>query len=88
MIIWDEQKNQKLTLERNLSFEIFADLILNKHYYEILEHPKRKNQFIAIVPYEDYTYVIPFIIDENNNVLLKTIFPSRKYHKLYGGKLL
>jgi len=88
MIIWDEQKNKKLILERNLSFEIFSDLILNKHYYEIFEHPKRRNQFIVIVPYEGYTYVVPFIIDENKNIILKTIFPSRKYHKLYGGTLL
>ena len=86
MIIWDEKKNKKLIEERSLSFEVFADLIVNKQYLDILEHPKRDNQFIAIVSYEDYTYVVPFVIDEKRNIILKTVFPSRKYHKIYGGE--
>ncbi len=84
-IIWDQEKNKKLILERNLSFELFSDLILQKSYSAILENPSRPDQMIFIIPYNDYTYVIPFIIDDDNSIVLKTIFPSRKFHKLYGG---
>jgi uncharacterized DUF497 family protein len=41
-IIWDEGKNKTLKLDRNLSFEIFADLILDKKYIDVLENPSRK----------------------------------------------
>ncbi len=84
-IIWDEGKNKTLKLERNLSFEIFADLILDKKYLDILENPARKDQMIFIVEYKEYTYVVPFIIDDEDNIVLKTVFPSRKFHKIFGG---
>jgi uncharacterized DUF497 family protein len=85
-IVWDSDKNRKLLAERKISFEAFASLILEKKYHAILKNPSRKEQKIFIIPYQDYTYVIPFIIDNNKNIVLKTIFPSRKYHKIYGGK--
>jgi uncharacterized DUF497 family protein len=85
-IIWNEEKNHKLMTERGISFEVFADLILNKKYIDILENPSRTNQMIFICSYNNYTYVVPFIIDKNKNLVLKTVFPSRKFHKLYGGK--
>jgi len=84
-IIWDEGKNKTLKLDRNLSFEIFADLILDKKYLDVLENPSRKDQMIFIIKYKEYTYVVPFIIDDEDNIVLKTVFPSRKFHKIYGG---
>jgi len=85
-IIWDIDKNRKLLLERKLSLETFASLILEKKYLTILKNTSRKDQKIFIIPYQNYTYVVPFIIDNNQNIVLKTVFPSRKYHKIYGGK--
>ena len=84
-IIWDEGKNKTLKLDRNLSFEIFADLILDKKYLDVLENPSRKDQMIFIIKYKEYKYVVPFIIDDEDNIVLKTVFPSRKFHKIYGG---
>ena len=84
-IIWDKGKNKTLKLERNLSFEIFADIILDKKYLDILENPARKDQMIFIIEYKEYTHVVPFIIDDEDNIVLKTVFPSRKFHKIYGG---
>jgi len=66
--------------------EIFASLILEKKYHAILKNPSRMEQKLFIIPYQNYTYVVPFIIDSEKNIILKTIFPSRKYHRLYGGK--
>jgi len=85
-IIWDSDKNRKLLVERKLSLETFASLILEKKYCAILKNHSRKEQKIFIIPYQDYTYVVPFVIDNNQNIVLKTVFPSRKYHKIYGGK--
>jgi len=85
-IIWDDEKNRKLILERGLSFDEIAELLFEKKYHSILKNTSRPEQKIFIVPYKDYTYVVPFIIDDNQNIVLKTVFPSRKYHKVYGGK--
>jgi len=85
-IIWDDEKDRKLILERGLSFDEIAELLFEKKYHSILKNTSRPEQKIFIVPYKDYTYVVPFIIDDNQNIVLKTVFPSRKYHKVYGGK--
>ena len=85
-ILWDNEKNSKLIAERGLSLETFASLILEKKYLAILKNSSRIEQRIFVIPYQNYTYVVPFIIDEGQNIILKTVFPSRKYHKIYGGK--
>ena len=85
-ILWDEGKECKLIAERGLSLENFSSLILEKKYLAILKNPSRPAQKIFIIPFQNYTYVVPFLIDNNKNIVLKTVFPSRKYHKIYGGK--
>lgn len=83
-ILWDDAKNKKLKESRGISFEDVAQLILEKRFVAILENPVRPKQRIFVVNYKSYTYVVPFIIDTERNIVLKTIFPSRKFHKLYG----
>jgi len=85
-ILWDIEKNRKLIAERGLSLETFASLILEKKYLAILKNPSRADQRIFVIPFQKYTYVVPFIVDKSQNIFLKTVFPSRKYHKIYGGK--
>ena len=85
-IIWDEDKNSKLKKERGLSFDEAAELILNKKYTAIIEHPKRANQRIFLIQIKGYIHAVPFVIDEENNIVLKTVFPSRKFNKIYGKK--
>jgi hypothetical protein len=41
---------------------------------------------IFVVPHAGYTYVVPFVIDPLERIVLKTIYPSRKYHKKFGGQ--
>ena len=83
MIIWDDTKNQKLKAERNISFEQISAIILQKAYLDILENKARPNQQIFVVELNNYIYAIPFIIDENANIILKTAYPSRKLAKKY-----
>ena len=85
-IIWDNQKNEWLILNRDISFEEISEKILNHEYVDIVENPARENQLYFIMEIEQYIWVIPFLIDEEENIILKTAFPSRKYQKKYGGK--
>lgn len=85
-IIWDKGKNRWLMLNRGISFEEIADVILNGKILEILENPSRRNQQYFILEIKSYTWVVPFLIDKDERIVLKTAFPSRKFHKKYGGK--
>ena len=85
MIIWDDEKNQKLQKERRISFEEIAEVILRKEYLDILENTSRPDQQIFVVKLNDYIYSVPFIIDSQSNIILKTAYPSRKLQKKYMG---
>jgi uncharacterized DUF497 family protein len=83
-IIWDEDKNDKLNADRGISLDEIATLILQKQYIDIVKHPKPSGQWMFIVPINAYIHVVPFVLDSNGNIVLKTAFPSRKFHKRFG----
>ncbi len=87
MIYWDNEKNNKLLGERDISFDEISEIIFREEYLDILENPSRKDQLIFIVSLKNYIYAVPFIIDEEDNIILKTAYPSRKFNKIYGGLL-
>ena len=82
-IIWDTRKNTELIADRGVSFEEVAERILQEEYVAILENPAREEQYIFLIPMKGYIHVVPFVIDKDDNIVLKTIYPSRKFHKLY-----
>ncbi len=75
----------QLKLERSISFEEISIIIQEESFIDILEHPKRDNQRIYVIEINDYIYAVPFVVDEDENIILKTVFPSRKLHKKYRG---
>jgi len=82
---WNEEKNQLLKTERDLSFEEVVFYIDLGFLLDVLEHPnqeKYKGQKIFVVQMEEYVYLVPFIESENA-IFLKTIIPSRKATKKY-----
>lgn len=82
---WSEEKNKLLEAERQISFEDIVFCIQSGFLLDILEHPnpeKYKEQKIFVVLVDDYVYLVPFVEDENE-VFLKTIIPSRKATKKY-----
>ena len=87
MIIYDKNKAIKLRFERNIEIEDIVDIISEKKYIDILEHPKREGQQIFILKYREYIHVVPFIIDKDENIIIKTVFPSRNFHKVYEEKI-
>ena len=82
---WNDEKNEKLKTGRNISFEEVVFFIERGYLLDILEHSNKKKylgQRIFVVQIEDYAYLVPFI-EEENQIFLKTIIPSRKATKLY-----
>jgi len=85
---WNSDKNQQLINERGVSFE---DIVLNIHLgneLDIYEHPnieRYPNQKVSIIRVEDYVYLVPFVENEDE-IFLKTIIPSRKATKQYIGE--
>ena len=84
-IIWDEDKNEVLKQTRGVSFEEIAGIIMEKRYVDIIKNPARTGQRYFVLRMRDYTWIVPFVVDNDEVIVLKTTFPSRKYHKQYGG---
>lgn len=83
--VWDNDKNQLLKAERNISFEEVVFHLEKKHLLDIVEHPnqeKYKDQKIFIININQYAYLVPFVESEQE-IFLKTIIPSRKATKKY-----
>ncbi len=85
-ILWDQTKNKWLILNRGISFEEISTRLLNGDYIDILENSSRENQFYFIMEIDNYIWVVPFLVNENDQIVLKTAFPSRKLQKKYGDK--
>lgn len=86
VIIWDDAKNKKLLQERGVGFEEIVERIAANKILEILEHRSRKNQKIFVVDLNGRIHAVPFLLDELGNIILKTIYPSRKLQRSYGKK--
>lgn len=86
-IIWDEEKNQLLKLQRGVSFDDVLNQIELGQIKARKIHPNDKypNQEIFILELNDYICYVPFVEDDKK-IFLKTIIPSRKLNKIYGGK--
>ena len=84
--LWNEEKNQKIFLERGVRFEDVVDCILEDKIIDTIKNPSRSGQFYLIVKLNGYIHIVPFFINDNEEMVLKTIIPSRKYHKKYGGR--
>ena len=84
---WNPEKNRQLVNERGIAFEEIIFLIQNGYLLDEIEHPNSTdypNQRIFIVEVDAYVYMVPFI-ENNDELFLKTIIPSRKLTRIYLG---
>jgi uncharacterized DUF497 family protein len=84
---WNSEKNELLKAERGISFEEVVLNIQLGNEVDIFEHPNQERypgQQISVVVIEGYAYLIPFVENEEE-IFLKTIIPSRKATKQYLG---
>lgn len=82
---WNEEKNELLKEERQISFEDIVFYIAQGFLLDILEHPNQdryQGQKIFVVEIDDYVYLVPFVEDEQV-IFLKTVIPSRKATRMY-----
>lgn len=82
---WNSEKNSQLINERGISFERVIYHIERNDILDVIEHPnasKYPNQKMFIVKIEQYAYLVPFV-ENNDQIFLKTIIPSRKATKKY-----
>ena len=86
---WSPEKNLKLKAERNISFEDVLSAFAQDKVLDDIDHPNQEkytHQSVFIVEINNYAYVVPYI-ENDGEVFLKTIIPSRKMTKKYlGGK--
>ncbi len=84
---WDAEKNNQLQSERGISFEAVIYAINAGKVLDVVEHPnqlKYPEQKIFVLEVNQYVYLIPFVENEEE-LFLKTIIPSRKMKKKYLG---
>jgi len=78
---WNEEKNEWLQKERNISFEEVQTAIQEGFLLDVHQHPNKEkypNQMRLIIQICEYVYIIPCVPKGNDIWFLKTIIPSRK----------
>ena len=77
-IRWCVEKSRVLKFRYGVSFED----IVRCRLICMTQHPSRGNQELLLYERDDYIWVVPFVKDEDG-IFLKTLFPNRKYTRLY-----
>lgn len=83
--IWDAKKNAFLKLTRGVGFEDVVNALSEGGLLTIINNPNMKTypeQQLYVVVMKSYVYVIPYAMTKDY-IFLKTIYPSRKYKKLF-----
>ncbi|MBT5934132.1 DUF4258 domain-containing protein [Sulfurimonas sp.] len=86
-INWNEEKNQLLQIQRGISFEMVLEKLLKGEIIGRKSHPnsnKYPNQKIFILELDDYICFVAFV-ENDTEIFLKTIIPSRKLNKEHKG---
>ena len=84
---WNPDKNEELKADRSISFEEIVFHVEQGNEVDVFEHPNQKQypgQKISVVIVDGYAYLVPYV-ESGTEVFLKTIIPSRKATKKYGG---
>ncbi|NND83079.1 MAG: toxin [Gammaproteobacteria bacterium] len=85
---WSAEKNNQLIAERDKSFEEVIFFIENGGLLDEIAHPNSAsypNQRLFVVAIDGYVYLIPYV-ENDEEIFLKTIIPSRKFTKRYFGE--
>ena len=86
-INWDTKKSLLLKDSRGVCFE---DVVFHIEHGDILDdyqHPNQKKyagQRLMVIGIDNYAYLVPYVENEDE-IFLKTIIPSRKATEIYFG---
>lgn len=84
-ISWDAGKNQTLMGERGVSFEEVVFALQSGRLIDDVVHPNKTrypDQRMFVVAIDDYAWLVPYV-ENDKELFLKTIIPSRKATKRY-----
>jgi uncharacterized DUF497 family protein len=84
---WNDKKNIQLQAEREINFEMAVSAITEGNVLDVIEHPNQEkypSQRIFVIRINQYVYLVPFV-ENDREIFLKTIIPSRKMKKKYLG---
>ena len=84
---FNQQKNAQLFKDRGVTFYNVIEAIENDGILLNFEHENKEkypNQNVMMININNYTYCVPYVID-NETWFLKTIYPNRKFKYLIGG---
>jgi uncharacterized DUF497 family protein len=82
---WDNEKNELLKTTRGVCFEQVVLLMEKGEILDTIENPneeKYSGQKIAVLMIDTYVYLVPYL-ENNEEIFLKTIIPSRKATNKY-----
>jgi len=88
VIRWNEEKNQLLQLTRKLSFEMVLEKLEKREILARREHPDKErypHQYIFVLELDGYICYVPFV-ENDEEIFLKTIIPSRKLNREFEGE--
>jgi len=75
---WNELKSERLKKVRGVSFEE----IVKAKVVGLKDHPNLNHQRIIFFEYKNKIWLAPFVENEKE-MFLKTLYPSRKYTKMH-----
>ncbi len=85
---WSAEKNQQLMSDRGVSFENVLFALQSGGLLDDGPHPNQQkypSQRLFVVRIDDYAWLVPYV-ENDSEIFLKTIIPSRKAtRKFLGG---
>lgn len=88
LINWNTEKSLMLKESRGISFEDIVFYIEKGDILDDYEHPNQRKyagQRIMVICIDNYAYLVPYLENEDE-IFLKTIIPSRKATETYLGE--
>jgi len=89
-INWNPTKNQQLVAQRGISFEDIVFYMQQGQLLDDIKHPnsdKYPEQRIFVINVDNYVHLVPYV-ENQEEIFLKTVIPSRKATKQYLGEEL
>jgi len=75
---WSALKSARLKRTRGATFEE----ILDSKFIGAKKHPMREHQNILLFEHKGYVWIVPYV-ENDREIFLKTLYPSRKYTRIY-----
>lgn len=88
LLNWNTEKSLMLKESRGICFEDIVFYIEKSDILDDYQHPNQRKyagQRIIVICIDNYVYLVPYIENEDE-IFLKTIIPSRKATETYLGE--